>query len=161
METIMNLKPEFWQPTPITPQPLLASLRKLVLERSEKRSPKWKFRLAPDLGLQVQAKLTTMLLKFECHAIASQDAGRKRGADPTKRVELRERLVGIFQDHRFDRLRPDMMLSHHCLICGRCLTDPVSQARGIGPECWGSTSPSMPFVLNMIVEDAQSVGDAA
>jgi hypothetical protein len=24
----------------------------------------------------------------------------------------------------------------HCRICRRALTDPASQARGIGPECW-------------------------
>jgi hypothetical protein len=27
------------------------------------------------------------------------------------------------------------MLSHYCLICGRALTDPISMARLIGPEC--------------------------
>ena len=36
-----------WQARPIKPAPLLAELRDRVFRQSEKRSPKWKFRLAP------------------------------------------------------------------------------------------------------------------
>jgi hypothetical protein len=38
--------------TPIAPIPALAELRDMVLARSKKRRPKWRFRLAPDLVLQ-------------------------------------------------------------------------------------------------------------
>jgi Family of unknown function (DUF6011) len=48
----------FWpSPIPIPPIPTLASLRLAVLERSTKRSPKWGFRLAPDLVMQLQPKV--------------------------------------------------------------------------------------------------------
>src|SRR5262245_57889902 len=57
---------DFWTATPIKPAPMLAELGEMVLTRSESRSPKWKFRLAPDLVVQIQAKLTRALLKFHC-----------------------------------------------------------------------------------------------
>ena len=60
----------FWAATSMPPVPTLARLRNMVLERSEQRSPKWKFPLAPDLVLQIQPKLTTALLRFECLARA-------------------------------------------------------------------------------------------
>ena len=45
----------------ISPISFLAKLREEVLKRSLKRMPKWKFRLASDLVLQLQPKPTVML----------------------------------------------------------------------------------------------------
>ena len=41
---------------------------------------------------------------------------------------------------RLNTLDPDLMFQPACLICNRLLTDPVSRARWIGPECAGSGS---------------------
>jgi len=45
---------EYWNPIPIDPQLGLHELREMVLANSEKRMPKWKFRVASDLVLQIQ-----------------------------------------------------------------------------------------------------------
>lgn len=45
----------------IPPIPFLAELREEVLKHSLKRMPKWKFRLAPDVIVQLQPKPTVML----------------------------------------------------------------------------------------------------
>ena len=62
-----------WEPCSVAPISTLANLRDAVLERSEKRSPKWKFRLAPDLILQVQPKAATRC-RFECVAVMCEGA---------------------------------------------------------------------------------------
>ena len=183
----MSSRPQdFWSPVSIKPAPALAELHKMVFERSEKRSPKWKFRFAPDLVLQVQPKLTQRaLFKFECRSI------RRKGADLAdllaKRQDiqrpywfldfdlyanadtwifqarcvsrnsdssLRQDLIDEFQAGRFDVLQPDLMLGSHCLICGKSLIDPVSQARHIGPECAGTSSAQLPFVLRLTEQAA-------
>ena len=185
----MNHDTDRWDKTPIRPAPLLSALRDLVLARSEKRSPKWKFRLAPDLVLQIQPKLTLALLKFECAALRCDGAdlkdlvttknierGRRywrfrfdltatdpaqwllkprgymwaRDAGQNGATELREQIVAAFAEGRFDELNPTMMLGSHCLCCGKGLTDPVSQARFIGPECFGSGSPDLPFINRLV-----------
>jgi hypothetical protein len=43
-------------------------------------------------------------------------------------------------------LDPSVMLSANCLACGKALTDPASRARCIGPECWGSSSLTVPWM---------------
>jgi Family of unknown function (DUF6011) len=53
----------------IAPIPALAELRGMVMARSAKRMPKWKFRIAPDFVIQLQPKPTTDL-KFDGVAIA-------------------------------------------------------------------------------------------
>ena len=180
------LPSDFWAPVPIRPAPLLAELRDLVLTRSEKRALKWKWRLAPDVVLQIQPKLTLALLKFECRAIRCENAdlntllakstqigrpnwrlsfdlsastpeqwsvksrgcGWRHGCDGSLVVGLRDEIVAAFEQGRFDKIEPTMMLSSHCLCCGKGLTDPVSQARHIGPECWGSASTNLPRIFN-------------
>jgi hypothetical protein len=177
----------FWTATPIKPAPVLAELREMVLARSERRSPKWKFRLAPDLVVQIQAKLTTALLKFDCIAVQCERAhlevlltsrreiqrpywrlsfelrantpdqwtlkphyvGWKRNCDPLAVVTARDQVIAAFQEGRFDKLEPAMLLGSHCLCCGKGLTDPVSQARHIGPECAGTSLEQLPFVLRI------------
>ena len=47
-----------------------------------------------------------------------------------------------------DGSTPAKMLSHNCVICGKGLTDPASMARWIGPECAGTSSLRVPFVLD-------------
>jgi hypothetical protein len=164
----------------------------MVLERSEQRSPKWKFRIAPDLVLQIQPKLTTALLRFEGVAVQCESAGLdvllkpskierdywrikfdlraevadqwlfkpsglgwKRKCDLTVFVDLRARLVTTLST-RFDKLQPDMLLGSHCLCCGKGLTDPVSQARFIGPECAGTASANLPFIFKTEILNSEA-----
>lgn len=166
----------------INPVPALAELRMAVIAASEKRMPHWRFRLAPNIVMDLQPKLTQRYLllfegralmceganaallaasyrgevhphwrlKFELYARLSQEwQFRYRGAmwsgprhndlsrehNIAKVGELRDRIVAAFADGWFDRIRPEMMLSWHCLLCGKGLTDPISMARFIGPEC--------------------------
>jgi hypothetical protein len=51
-----RLPPAIWARVPIEPVPLLAELREQVLARSETRCPKWAFRLAADLAVQLQPR---------------------------------------------------------------------------------------------------------
>jgi hypothetical protein len=71
-------------------------------------------------------------------------------------LELRQRLVEELRPGRF-ALTADSMLSPSCLCCGKALTDPVSQARWIGPECWGSASTNLPRIFKA----TQAEGEAA
>jgi hypothetical protein len=183
----MSTRPQdFWSPVSIKPAPALAELHKMVFERSEKRSPKWKFRLAPNLVLQIQPKLTRRaLLKFECRAIRCEGADlavllmkrqdiqrpywfldfdlyaaadtwtfQARRVSRNSDSSLRQDLIDAFQAGRFDVLRSDLMLGSHCLICGKSLVDPISQARHIGPECAGTSSAQLPFVLRLTEQAA-------
>ena len=62
--------------------------------------------------------------------------------------EYRDRLIGAMPV-AFDKLRPETMLKPACLFCGRLLTDPVSMARWIGPECAGTAAAITPFAVNL------------
>jgi Family of unknown function (DUF6011) len=185
---------EFWSPTPIPPPRDLAELREYVLARSEKRSPRWRFRLAPDLVTQIQPKLTQAFARFECSALqceganaelltgSRKDIGRdhwkvsfdlratgpedwvfkptrlgwRRACDLSVFQVLRERLVTVFRSSAFSDLKLATLLQPHCLCCGKALTDPVSMARMIGPECWGSGSVNLPFTLKVKHAEEQS-----
>lgn len=68
----------FYQPCQIVPAPKLAELRKFVLSLSEKRSPKWRFRLADDLVIRIQPKLTERLLKFDGEWLICGDPSETR-----------------------------------------------------------------------------------
>jgi hypothetical protein len=59
-------------------------------------------------------------------------------------TQLRQRTLDALHPDRFTHLSHDQMLSPHCLCCGKALTDPVSMALWIGPECWGSASNNLP-----------------
>ena len=61
---------------------------------------------------------------------------------------VRDRLIEILPI-AFDKLRPETMLKPACLFCSRPLTDPVSMARWIGPECAGTSAAITPFVVNL------------
>ena len=60
--------------------------------------------------------------------------------DPAWRDPFRARVLAALRGDCFDSLRAEMMLSPACLVCGKGLTDPVSIARWIGPECAGTAS---------------------
>ena len=70
--------------------------------------------------------------------------------NPPLLLLLRQDLIDAFQAGRFEVLRPE-------LVCGKGLTDPVSQAHRIGPECAGTSSEQLPFVLRL-TEQAASAG---
>jgi Family of unknown function (DUF6011) len=168
--------------------PFLQTLYDLVLERSEKRMPKWKFRLAADLVMEIQPKLTRAGRRYEVTALQVEEADaakliqrrvelagtyiRLRGAitdtcergcwlkfthvgwsrrhdDPAARRGLRERVVAAFTEGRFNRFDPAILLTSHCMICGKALTDPVSQARCVGPECANTGSVRIPWIVDV------------
>jgi hypothetical protein len=47
-----------------------------------------------------------------------------------------------------DKLRPGAMLKPACLCCGKQLTDPVSMSRWIGPDCFGTSSNDLPWMVS-------------
>ena len=58
----MTLPKEFWDIIPIQPIPTLDALRNAILERTTKRMPKWKFKLAdpplfPKIVMTLQPKV--------------------------------------------------------------------------------------------------------
>jgi hypothetical protein len=184
---------------PIPSISFLAELRQEVLKRSLKRMPKWKFRLAPDIVVQLQPKPTMLLsdaamarglkpkfhlfegvavmmesvtaealkrlpqrpcspfwqIKFELFA---GDPGAdwtfqrtsgcwQHGADITGVPTLVQRIVTTLRNGFFTAAMPAQMLSYNCVICGKGLTDPASMARWIGPECAGTSTLHVPFVI--------------
>ena len=185
--------PEMWQPEQVEPIPLLAKLREAVLRHNDgKRCPKWAFRLAGDLAVQLQPRPTFLAsrpgapqraleflglahhevgddlpqnvfrlpgkdlglrgaawcrIAFVLFANAGEDmwtfkatSGRWGGSLQGQREMLfrcRERVIQALPC-RLATLRPELMLTRSCLICGKTLTDPASLARWIGPECAGS-----------------------
>jgi hypothetical protein len=101
-------------------------------------------------------------------AISSGDAGGHRivGTGFSAPVGLKDRaerearwneldrqstdtLLTAFANGTFDAVTPRIMLTHHCLMCGKQLTDPPSMARGIGPECAGTGSVHAPKMRNL------------
>jgi hypothetical protein len=186
----------FWNPIPLKPIAGLAELRAVVVEHNEKRMPKWKFRLADDLVLQIQPQLSAKFCDFQGKAVQCESADKEvfaphaqrrmgqtnqaftiytnipghwtrldyaglvpgqwvfkpgrigwlKGSEPD--YGLCRRLVQIFDDGFFDSFNPSMVLSHHCMLCGKPLTDPASMARMIGPECYGSGSLCIPWLWN-------------
>jgi hypothetical protein len=184
----------------IPPIPFLAELREEVLKHSLKRMPKWKFRFAPDLIVQLQPKPTVMLsaaatargfkpklqhfegiavmaegvtgdalkrlpsppcppywqIKFELYA---HDANAdwifyrtywcfQHNAGRDGITTITRRITAAFQNGFLsDASAPAQMLSHHCVICGKGLTDPASMARWIGPECAGTSTLRVPFII--------------
>jgi hypothetical protein len=81
-----KLPPEFWARDPVTPTAFLAELRERVLDRSDRRCPKWRFRFAPNLAIQIQPRPVTMIstaakargykqwiLRFDCIALQGGD----------------------------------------------------------------------------------------
>jgi hypothetical protein len=67
-------------------------------------------------------------------------------------VAFRERLVRFFDGTFFNYFAPGKMLAHNCMVCGKGLTDPASMARMIGPECYGSSGLSIPWLYGVPLE---------
>ena len=79
-------------------------------------------------------------------AFKPKSAGRGHGCSSSGLLELRSSVIAALHSNHFATLKPDLMLSPACLCCGKGLTDPVSMARWIGPECWGSASTNIPRI---------------
>ena len=170
-----NLPPDFWQPILIQPIPALAALREMVLARSTKRMPKWKFRLADDVVVQIQPRPQNP--HFKCLAMIRDGADAnlltrgkrwptdswaiefsitdwnfktrtvayRQGYPHTDICAVRERLISTLPI-MLHRLSPRAMLKPSCLYCGKMLTDPVSMARC--PECFGTSSNDLPWFVS-------------
>jgi hypothetical protein len=188
----------WWDPRPIAASTFLRDTREEVLNRSEKRMPKWKFRIAPDFVIQLQPKPTYVpstrqletgtriqLLRFDGMGLAVEtgtataamfakspdgitlwcrtgfeifaydenewqlrfQSGRWSHGYKDGLKALRDRVVTTFSGSFFSALTPDALLGNHCLICGKGLTDPASMARRIGPECAGTSSLVVPYII--------------
>ena len=74
--------------------------------------------------------------------------GFRTGQPHSDIFSVRDRLIETLPV-AFDKLQPEMMLSPACLFCGRPLTDPVSMARWIRPECAGTAAAITPYVVNL------------
>jgi hypothetical protein len=77
-----------------------------------------------------------------------QDAASPNRLATDDLVSLRAGLVATFDSDWFEFLHPEKLLAASCMICGKGLHDPVSMARRIGPECWGSSSQSLPWIVS-------------
>jgi hypothetical protein len=69
--------------------------------------------------------------------------GWRDAATAVAGTAFRARVLATLCPERFATLDAGLLLSQHCLICGKGLTDPVSVARWIGPECAGSARLSL------------------
>ena len=73
----------FWFEQKLPPVPLLQQLNDWVIQRNEKRLPKWKFRFASDLAAQIQSKLTRKhTILFEGIAIQTENVSAKHFVEP-------------------------------------------------------------------------------
>jgi hypothetical protein len=178
----------FWVAQDIPAIPLLRELNDWVIKQNEKRLPKWKFRLADDLAVQIHSRLTRAhAMLFECVALQADSLSVKLFLEPnllrgqrywrmgfklfanasdaatwtfkptslsrdrdysrSDKVDFCQHVVAALHPDHFASLHPDLMLSPNCMCCGKGLTDPVSMARWIGPECWGSASTNLPRIF--------------
>jgi Family of unknown function (DUF6011) len=64
-------------------------------------------------------------------------------------TDMQSRIAAAFEADFFERLNPAKMFSGQCLGCGRALTDPVSQARLIGPECAADASENISRIFDL------------
>ena len=71
-------------------------------------------------------------------------------------IAMQDRIEAAFAAGFFDHLDPDSMLGRYCIICGKGLIDPVSMARLIGPECFGSASADLPGLTRMQAEQREA-----
>ena len=195
----------------IPPIHSLTVLHDWVLASDPHRTPKWRFRIASDFGLEIQPEKRTRRRRrqtvtrsekyeFACRALFTEDIGigalsvpahylgregrryfeqgfsivsgeprddqwhlrfnsfmyssRETSGDYQQwlraaRDEAEPRIRTVLTDGTFNRLHPGMMLSLSCLRCGKALTDPVSQARLIGPECAQTSAAALPFIVDL------------
>jgi hypothetical protein len=167
---------------PIQKIPSLDTLRSIVLERNPKRLPKWKFLTANGIVIALQPKIKPFegfqglavlqdefrlgfRLIYNSPMDPDDDDNLYWGllpwslniqddpfsADHDFACSVRDWVISNLE-HGFKTLRPEMMLKPACLLCGRKLTDPISQARWIGPECNGSAAALNPFIIKLTAD---------
>jgi hypothetical protein len=79
----VRLPSSFWDAEEIMLVPLLRDLNDWVIKQNERRLPKWKFRFANNLAVQIQSRLTrTHDLLFEGMALQSEGATAKLFLEP-------------------------------------------------------------------------------
>lgn len=88
-------------------------------------------------------------LRVRSNVWTFQALGGRRWSQSTReeRDQVRLRAINVLKPEHFSDLNPTKMLSPQCVCCGRPLIDPVSMARWIGPECWGSASTNLPNIF--------------
>lgn len=100
----------------------------------------WRIRFRLTISSDRMARVPTTW-SFKVSAV-----GIYTGCQFNECLPVYDRLLDILP-LAFERLQPGMMLRPACLACGKALTDPVSMARWIGPECAGTSSSIMPFTV--------------
>ena len=86
---------------PLSPSPLLTSLRRTVLAVRHDRCPKWRFRLAPDLVVQIQPRPAERRDQFElfsCIAIQAEGVAKEYFASRRARTGMIYVEFGIVAD---------------------------------------------------------------
>ncbi|MFZ4809642.1 MAG: hypothetical protein ACOYLQ_20495 [Hyphomicrobiaceae bacterium] len=156
-------------PIDIKPIPTLAEAREHVLRRNNKRRPKWRFRLASDVAVELQADVTSCIVgkAIQLEGVNETHFERRPRGESYLLAQIRieigdvwrlrcttwrvtrgrqdevpgflARLAALMDGGVFDQLSVGMMLSPRCLHCGRGLSDAASMARLIGPECAGTS----------------------
>jgi len=69
--------------------------------------------------------------------------------DADRIAAVRTRLLTAFHIRQFDALGLDLLARPACLLCGKLLTDPLSMARLIGPECAGTAQQAGSILWNL------------
>jgi Family of unknown function (DUF6011) len=78
-----RLPRDFFRLEQISPIPLLQELNNWVIKQNENRLPKWKFKFDPDLGAQIQSKITRAhVLLFKGIALRTDDLTVKLFTEP-------------------------------------------------------------------------------
>src|SRR5262249_16037565 len=73
MDSEYQLRQEVWQQKLLAPIPFLSELRATVLQHNAKRCPKWRFRVAQDLAVQIQPRPTRYISDTErAHGVRQQ-----------------------------------------------------------------------------------------
>lgn len=168
----------YWQPVPLTPVADLDKLRADLLALRPTRFPRWKLRYAPDLVVELQplpGEARDRYRIFEGRAFLGDGIRAEHFSDANALTTdgILRLLFGIDVQWRFrprsisrrkgaEEIRARLLaalaatgfkpapFSPACAICGRGLTDAASMARGIGPECWGTNSISVPWLLRRV-----------
>ncbi len=81
---------------------------------------------------------------------------KSTGLDREAALAFRDRVFVAFQTTHLGGESSTTLLSAHCLICGRHLTDPISEVRMIGPECAGR-HPALPVIKVPITGPVEEV----
>jgi hypothetical protein len=87
---------------------------------------------------------------------------RSCGSSKNGYIRLRDRLVAVMQTSCFGEATSlTKLLTANCICCGKGLTDPVSMARTIGPECYGSASVNLPSTFKLETDLPDPASDYA